>query len=337
MNHSLEFDTPEWGDSSFLRGVEVRTPAKINLALQILRRRPDGYHDLDTVFQAVTLFDTLRITLGEGPPVASGRCQVYIAPDGVWLEIESAWDVPCDETNLILKSLRLVSSETGQSAAGIGIRLRKRIPPGGGLAGGSADAAGVLAGLATLWRLKADRTRLCEWGARLGSDVPFCLLGGTARGLGRGEQLTAVRRRLDFWVVLAKPDFSIATARAFQAYNSSRHFPANDMNVLVRALEKSLYLDFLPLLYNTFEECLADSYPEIAKVREKLMDAGCESALLSGSGSTVWGACRDENRARAAAKRLETEYPFVAVVRPWDCGPAVCELSRPGMGSESMA
>jgi 4-diphosphocytidyl-2-C-methyl-D-erythritol kinase len=96
-------------------------------------------------------------------------------------------------------------------------------------------------------------------------------------------------------------------------------------------------LDFLPLLYNTFEECLADSYPGIARVREDLISAGCESALLSGSGSTVWGVCRDETSAQEARKRLEANYPFVAAVRPWDAGPRISTLSGPGIKSESMA
>lgn len=336
MNPSQRSHGARQEASSIVRGVEVQAPAKINLALQILRRRPDGYHDLDTVFQAVTLFDTLRITLGEQPPKpplpTSAERQLYVAPDGAWLEIESPWQVPCDETNLILKGLRLVASETGRSPAGVGIRLCKRIPPGGGLAGGSADAAGIVAGVCALWNLKTDSAGQREWGARLGSDVPFCLLGGTARGLGRGERLTPIQRTLGFWVVLAKPDFSIRTAEAFQAFNSSRHFPPFDINLLVRALEESAFSEFLPLLHNTFEECLADSHPEIAKVREDLVGAGCESALLSGSGSTVWGLCRDESGARAAANRLKAMYPFVAAVCPWNTGPQISQaaVSNPG-------
>ncbi len=328
--------------------VRVRAPAKINLGLRILRRRPDGFHDIDTVFQAVSLFDTLELREGGraqqeeagkeknlGRDVqATGHLQetarrevVYKAPDGLQFLMESPWDLPADETNLAVRAARLAASETGCDVSRLRICLSKRIPPGGGLAGGSTDAAGVLAGLNSLWNLKLPEDRLLEWGARLGSDVPFCQLGGTARGEGRGEILTPIRRSLSFAVVIAKAEISVPTALAYRAFDPARHAVPGDLAPLVRCLEEGRMAEFIQRMENTFALCLDPLYPDLRKGVEALRAAGCQAALLSGSGASVWGLCDSIEQARAIAKSLKRDFAFVEAAELLKNGPEVSHLA----------
>ncbi len=304
-------------DSGKRQVIEVEAPAKVNLGLRILGRRRDGYHDLDTVFQAISLFDRIELLPGAEPPETAregvGR---YVAPDGLWLEVDSPWPVPCDETNLAVGAARLVARETRASLLPLGIRVEKAIPPGGGLGGGSADAAGVLVGLRELWCPEVSDSRLRAWGLELGSDVPFCLVGGTARGGGRGEILTSVSRKLEFWMTIVNPGVTVKTAKAFAAFDRRRHTRPGDLAGLVKALEEGRPSEFLASLVNSFEYCLDEVYPELRGLKKDMESAGSLGSLLSGSGATVYGVFWNETEAQRAAKALEAKYRFVRTVRP---------------------
>ncbi len=310
------------------RRVVVEAPAKVNLGLKILRRRPDGYHDLDTVFQAVSLADTLTLAVGEASARPFEATARYCSPDGVCLEISGPDDVPCNEENLALKAARLIADETGHSLAGLHIHILKRIPPGGGLAGGSTDAAGILYGLKSLWALDLSGRRLRELGLRLGSDVPFCLLGGTARGHGRGERLIPIHRTLEFWMTMVNAGIRVNTSKAFSAFDPARHGKPGTLDPLVEALEYGRPTAFLASLENTFEDCVGDLYPGMADLKKELISAGASAALLSGSGATVWGLFWDETEARRAAQTLRTRFPFVEAVKPLPFGPWMRKQDR---------
>lgn len=191
------------------------------------------------------------------------------------------------------------------------------------MAGGSADAAGTLVALRSLLAPGIPDETLRDWGARLGSDVPFCLLGGTARGHGRGEILIPVRRTLDFWMTIVNPGVMVETSKAFAAFDPGRHGRPGDLSGLVTALESGQKERFAHSLENTFEECLEGVFPELGDVKSRLESAGCAASLLSGSGATVWGLAWDESQARRAAEALVDLYPFVHTVRPIPSGPRV--------------
>jgi len=313
------------------RGVRALAPAKVNLCLKILGRRPDGYHEISTLFQAVSLFDEIElIEAGAAEPAEAIPGETaWTAPDGLRVCVESPWPVPCDESNLVTQAIRLVAAETGREAGRLRLRLRKRIPPGGGLGGGSADAAAALRALDALWGLETPRERLLEWAARLGSDPPFFLLGGAAIGPGRGEKLTPVDNRAIFWMTLVKPAVSISTAEAYRAFDPGRHAAQGGVEELAQALGEGRIPRAPELWQNTFERLLAARYPELEQARRDLLEAGMEVAALSGSGACVWGLTQQNHLAGEAAGRLRDKYPWARAVEPVRGGIEIQELSIP--------
>ncbi|MCX5648620.1 MAG: 4-(cytidine 5'-diphospho)-2-C-methyl-D-erythritol kinase, partial [Planctomycetota bacterium] len=180
-------------------GLTVQAPAKVNLTLRVLGRRPDGYHDLESVVAAVTLFDVLEFRASD---------DLHLACEGI--------PVSAGEDNLVLRAARLLRTESG-TRAGARVRLEKRIPPGRGFGGGSADAAATLVALSALWGLNLAREDLARLGASIGSDVPFFFGSPVAILRGRGEQLEAVRARSPWWLALAWPDYGLATVDVYAA------------------------------------------------------------------------------------------------------------------------
>lgn len=259
--------------------------AKVNLSLVVLGRRSDGFHELDTVFQAVGLSDRLT----------------FEASEGLGLEVDDP-SVPAGAENLVLRAARALAAAAGVPARAA-ITLAKRIPAGGGLGGGSSDAAATLRGLSALWKLDLPLARLAEIGATLGSDVPFFLFGGTARGLGRGERIVPLPDLPPAGVVLVMPPFPVSTPAVFgrlgapewdgRSGEEADAWGAPDRNDLEPAAEAL--------------------FPALREVREALAAAGAGQARLSGSGSTVFGLFPDLATASEAARRLEPLPPGCAV------------------------
>lgn len=251
--------------------------AKVNRSLVVLGRRPDGYHELDTVFQAVGLTD--RLTFEES--------------DGLTLEVDDP-SVPAGPENLVLRAARALAERAGVKPRAA-ITLEKRIPAGGGLGGGSSDAAVTLAGLSTLWGLELPPGRLEDIGGALGSDVPFFLHGGTARGLGRGERIEPLPDLPPGGVVLVMPPFPVATADVFRRLGAPEWDgrPADEP-----------WPGGVPDR-NDLEPAAEALFPALREIREALGAAGAVQARLSGSGSTVFGLFPDLAGAGEAARRLE--------------------------------
>jgi len=264
------------------RALTVEAFAKVNRSLRVLGKRADGYHELDTVFQTVDLTDEINF--------------FERADDRLALTIEGA-NLPATEENLVLRAARALLARAGVTH-GADIHLSKKIPVGGGLGGGSSNAAAALRGLADLWNLRVTDSDLHLLAAELGSDVPFFLLGGRARGRGRGEVLTQLPDVPEEWLVLAFPPFSLSTAAVYGAF-SAPALTDSAAQTNLRASEIGGGPD-----RNDLEPVAETLRAELRRLRLALSDHGATSARLSGSGSTVFGVFGDERSARRAFEEL---------------------------------
>jgi 4-diphosphocytidyl-2-C-methyl-D-erythritol kinase len=283
--------------------IRIKTPAKINLYLRVLGRRPDGYHELDTLFQAIDIKDELilRKTSGKTTLEAPGR------PD---LETED---------NLILKALSRLEHETGE-ALNLHVRLIKRIPTAGGLGGGSSDAAAALLGARELFDLPVDDERLLIAATQLGADVPFFLKGGAAVGRGVGEILTPVEITQDYGVALINPGFPVSTARVFQEYSSTLT-ETDDRGTVWGLLAGEG--GFERLLHNDLQRTTERLYPEVKGIRRFFMRLGVRGALMSGSGPTVFGILESGTNMAVHIKEAAAPQWTVMVTTPLKSGPEV--------------
>jgi 4-diphosphocytidyl-2-C-methyl-D-erythritol kinase len=267
----------------------ILAPAKVNLALRVYGRRSDGYHEIDTLFQAIDLSDEVEVELRGA---------------GVAVEVEGA-ELGAQEDNLAYKAAVRFLAEAGIDA-GVRVRLVKRIPHGAGLGGGSSDAAAVLKSLAVLVG-GIDASRLHAIGGELGSDVPF-FLGESplARGRGRGEVLEALSALPGADMVLVCPPVHVATGEAYGALAASRRGSASRAEA-PSGLTLGSWGDLGVVAQNDFEPLMAESYPEIRSALVALRSAGASTALMTGSGSTCFGLFVDESSALSAAGELKSE------------------------------
>lgn len=264
--------------------------AKINLSLRVSGRRTDGYHEIRTVFQTVTLHDQLTL---EALP--DGRFELACDTDGI----------PVGETNLIWRAAVALREAFGVRA-GARVRLQKRIPVGGGLGGGSSNAAITLLGLSHLWEIQTGRDELAKIGGRLGADVPFFLTGGKALGMGRGTEIQPLADGPHFHLLIVTPLIAVSTAQAYAALDAPALTKAESAANLPISRESLDFSDSLRQgLVNDFEPVVFRLYPEIERARDALLHAGARGALLSGSGASVFGVFdsqEDSGRAHAALR-----------------------------------
>ena len=265
--------------------------AKINLHLAVHERRADGFHALTTVFQTIDLADRLTIASHDGPLTL--RCPGSDAPE--------------DETNLVVRAARALASELGRPApAGLRITLEKTVPTQAGLGGGSADAMAALRLLCGVWNVPADPALLQRVGATLGSDVAFFAIGGTALGRGRGDELTPLPALPRLACAIVRPPFGVPTAEAYRWVAASRVAGPPTTTPFEPPARSEGWLDTLRRCHNDFEPLVAARHPEIAEATGALRAAGAVLAMLSGSGSAVFGLFQD------AAVASQALAPFVA-------------------------
>ena len=267
--------------------VTVEANAKINLTLDILGKRPDGFHEVAMVMQTIGLHDTLVMEKTERD---------------IELSINVPW-LKADEKNLAWRAAELIRQEYGLEG-GVRIELTKRIPVAAGLAGGSADAAAVLKGMNDLYGLQLDEEKLCELGARLGSDIPFCIMGGTMLATGRGEVLTRLSDMPETWVVLAKPRISVSTAWAYQNYDEQGAERHPDNEAIKQAIDRGNRKAVAGLLCNVLESVTIKKYDVIAEYKQMMLDKGAMASMMSGSGPTVFGLAKSREQAEAIADVL---------------------------------
>ncbi len=266
--------------------------AKINLTLDILGTREDGYHEVAMIMQEISLHDTLSMgKINQG-------ISLTIAIEG------QQGTLPADESNLCWKAAALVQKEYNLQE-GVEIHLTKRIPMAAGLAGGSADAAAVLKGMNHLFRLGMTEARLCELGARLGSDIPFCIMGGTMLATGRGEVLTRLPSFPRLSVVLAKPPVGVSTAWAYKTYDAGYDGPHPDNEAMLEAIHGGDAHKAAGLLCNVLEGVTETEHPVIADYKRLMMEHGAMASMMSGSGPTVFGLVREKQQAWHLADTLK--------------------------------
>ena len=280
--------------------VTVRAPAKVNLYLGVGPRRPDGFHDLATVFQAVSLYDEVTVR-------PSSELAVEVTGEG-------ADQVPDDATNLAARAALALAAFTGREAK-VRIEIRKGIPVAGGMAGGSADAAAALVACDALWETAVGAAALHQLASTLGSDVPFCLIGGTALGAGRGEQLTTVLGRGSYHWVFALADGGLSTPAVYGELDRMREqTPGLEAEVpqeMLAALRTGDARRLAPLLANDLQAAALRLKPALRRTLEAGLDAGALGALVSGSGPTCAFLAEDES----AAVNLAAALPGSGVCR----------------------
>lgn len=271
-----------------MRSVSLPSFAKINLDLRILGTRPDGYHDLRTVFQSLALFDSLTVSVRRGP--------IAVTCDEP--------DIPTDQRNLVWRAASLLHRvATGRASAprDIAIDLRKRVPSEAGLGGGSSNAAMTLLALNKLWKLDLDLATLTRIAARLGADVPYFLVGGTALGLGRGDDIYPLADMPPVHVVILRPGFGVATNDAYHWFDEESRRAAKDP--VPRAIPAG-WPAWSATLRNDLEVPVVRHHPAIGRIRQSLLDAGATFAAMSGSGSAVFGLFERADAARRTANDL---------------------------------
>lgn len=276
-------------DSCILAGNKgtVKGYAKVNLTLDVLSKRPDGYHDISTIMRTVDIFDTVEISLTD---------------EGI--ELSTSLDfLPTDEKNIAYRAAQAIFSETGIQK-GAKIHITKNIPCGAGMGGGSADGAAVLVLLNKLLGSPVSTKRLLEIGAKIGADVPFCIMCGTYLAEGIGEVLSEVPAKGKIPVVVVKPEVSISTPLMYKKLDEREILKRPDTKGMIKVLEKGNTEKIAELLYNVMEEAAIEEHPIISEIKESLIKKGAINAIMTGSGSAVFGIFKTTEEADKCAKDL---------------------------------
>lgn len=281
------------------KAIHLRAHAKINWTLEVLGKRDDGFHEVDTLMQTVSLHDELWIE-----PRRRADCVIECSSDAV----------PTDRTNLIWKAWDLMRREFPDRVGGIHVELLKRIPAGAGLGGGSSDAAATLIGINRLFELRLRKTKLAELAARLGSDVPFFIYGGLARAQGRGEIITPIPSRLArIPLVIVYPGFPSPTAKAYQALGApsciKKAGGPTATNLAAKAAQRGNFPGLLKNLTNSFDSVLTGKNARYGLLKKRMAQASLERIMLSGSGSACFGVAKTPLAAREATLGLQHHYP----------------------------
>ena len=282
--------------------VRVRTHAKVNLFLRVLGARRDGYHEVETILHSVGLYDELRFAPSEG--------EVHVAMefrDGI------EGSLPSEADNLVTRAVDLLRGRA-EIPGGIEISVSKGIPVGAGLGGGSSNAAGVLTILCDLWNVALDRDALVALAAELGSDVPFCIEGGTVLARARGEKLTPLPQTSLMWFVLAGNFEPLLSRDVYAAWDTLGSVGDASSTPMTMALGAGDTAEVAALLHNDLEPAAISLQPALRGQKEALLSAGCLGAAVSGSGPTLYGIADDEDHARSIAAAVSAHFEWVEVV-----------------------
>ncbi|MGY8615421.1 4-(cytidine 5'-diphospho)-2-C-methyl-D-erythritol kinase [Bacillus velezensis] len=275
-----------------------KAPAKINLSLDVTSKRPDGYHEVEMIMTTIDLADRIELTE---------------LPENVIRVASHNRFVPDDQRNLAYQAAKLLK-ERFQVKKGVSIMITKVIPVAAGLAGGSSDAAATLRGLNRLWNLKLSVEELAELGAEIGSDVSFCVYGGTALATGRGEKIRHISAPPHCWVVLAKPTIGVSTAEVYRRLNLQqvRH---PDVQAMIDAIEEKSFQKVCGQLGNVLESVTLSLHPEVAMIKNQMKRFGADAVLMSGSGPTVFGLVQYESKVQRIYNGLRGFCDQVYAVR----------------------
>lgn len=268
--------------------VVIKAMAKVNLGLDVLRRRENGYHDVKMVMQTVNLYDTLTLSEIE---------------EGIIITTNTG-ELPLNEDNLIYKAAKLLLEHTGK-CKGVSVHLDKQIPIAAGMAGGSTDAAATLLGMNSLYKFGLTKEELAEIGVKIGADVPYCIYGGTYLSEGIGEVLTKLPDAPDCYVVIAKPGIGVSTKYVYENLHIETVEKHPDIDGMIEAIKSGSLDGVAEKMENVLETVTIKRYPEIENMKKCLLENGAENALMSGSGPTVFGIFKEENIAKQALFKLK--------------------------------
>ena len=265
--------------------------AKINLGLDVLRRREDGYHEVKMIMQTVDIYDVLTF--------------VKAPADVFRLSVDSA-QIPDDDNNLVLKAARLLFTTAGIDA-GVEVTLQKNIPVAAGMAGGSTDAAATLIGLNALYDLRFTTEQLQEIGVKLGADIPYCIMGGTALSQGIGEILRPLPAPPRAHLVIAKPDLMISTKYVYENLHANSLKVHPNIDGMIEALSNQDLTKMCSLMGNVLETVTEKENPIITQIKDLMKEQGATGALMSGSGPTVFSIFTEEEKARSCFQKIQEE------------------------------
>lgn len=278
--------------------MKIEAPAKINIGLDVLKRRPDGYHEVDMVMQTIALADTVILERTE--------------EEGIFLSTDLP-ELPTDASNLAYRAAELLFSEYAHTG-GVRVHIEKRIPVAAGLAGGSTDCAAVLSGMNELFSLGASTERLRELGKRLGADVPYCLMGGTARASGIGEKLTPLAPMPKCQVLLSKPAISVSTKAVYEGLTLSDRTEHPDIDGLIRSIEIGELSGIAEHMGNLLESVTIGMHPCIREIEQLMEEHGAVRAMMSGSGPTVFALFADGETAEKVRRTMLRRDPTDQVI-----------------------
>lgn len=291
-----------WRQERFGDNMRVLAHAKLNLSLDVLSRRDDGYHDLRMIMQTVELADELTLTETKGERLRVSTNLRYL---------------PGDERNLAAVAYRKFVQATGWIGKGLDIDIKKHIPVCAGMGGGSSDAAAVLRALNDMSSLHLPLMQLAKIGEQVGSDVPYCVLGGTALAEGKGEVLTKLPPMPDCTIVICKPPFPISTPELFGSIDCRKIRCRPDTEGIIAALQAGELSGIARRLYNVFEDVLTDRRgAEIAEIKIEMISGGALGAAMSGTGPTVFGIFDDAEKANNVYRTLKKHYTDTFLTKP---------------------
>ena len=271
--------------------LQLKAYGKINLGLDVIRKRPDGYHDLDMIMQMVDVYDDVIIEKKAGEEIVV-KADAAVLSNG--------------KDNLAYMATKMLFDEFGIKS-GVEITIHKRIPIAGGMAGGSSDCATTLIGINEMFNLGLSKQQLMERGVKLGADVPYCVLGGTAIARGIGEVLTPLPTPPQCHVIIANPPISVSTAYVYGHIRPDEITKRPDIEQMTLAIKEQDLNKLSDLLYNVMEEVTVSEYPVIEKLKSIMLENGALNSIMSGSGPTVFGLFDDRKKAQAAMKALDSK------------------------------
>lgn len=271
----------------------INAPAKINLGLDVIRRREDGYHEVKMIMQSIRLYDRLTITKTKNR--------------GIHLTTNLRF-LPSNRDNLVYQGAKLLMDEFGIED-GLNIRLDKRIPVAAGMAGGSTDAASCMLAINQLYELGLSKRQLMKRSLRLGADIPYCILKGTALAEGIGEKLSTIPQTPDCYILIAKPGIHVSTKFVYSNLVLDENTPHPDIDRMIEAMKKRDLQDLCSHMGNILETVTIPAHPEIAEIKRCMVENGAIGSLMSGSGPTVFGVYDDLDKAKVAKEKCR-ELPF---------------------------
>ncbi|WP_255812842.1 4-(cytidine 5'-diphospho)-2-C-methyl-D-erythritol kinase [Acidaminobacter sp. JC074] len=283
--------------------IKMKAYAKVNLSLDILGKRPNGYHDVEMIMQQITLYDDIEIRKTDQDITIHTDC----------------YYVPSDSRNIAYKIAKDVL-EMKHIESGIHIEIKKVIPVAAGLAGGSADAAGVIMGLNILFDLNMSLEEMKEIAVKHGADIPFCIEGGAAVARGIGEELEVIPSLKNTWMVLVKPPIGVSTQSVYKNFDLDKVEKHPDNEKLIEAMHKNDYRFIAKNMYNVLEEVTSKRHSIIGQIESKMREYGALGTMMSGSGPTVFGIFKNYKKAETASKHLRRKYKDVFLVQAYDGG-----------------